>query len=351
MNETIKLKRRQKAIITLLSDGRPYSRKTIAENISPLFPASKATLARDLAELVEQKYIQVVGFGPRTLYQAIATHPLLMPLDLNAYFSETNESKRQSVNFDSRIFTQFRNIFSSSEIKRLNTNSRLLDQTINKLDSTVVERELERFLIEFSWKSSQIEGNTYSLLETETLIKQHIEAVGKTKEEAAMILNHKDAFKMIWQNRSEFKTIQTSLITQLHQILTQKLGIHPGLRQHVIGITGSYYHPPDNQWQLQEYLDQLIELVNNLTFPLEKALAILSLLAKLQVFADGNKRTARMLANAVLLSYDIFPISYRSIDINEYKQALIVFYETDNLFHLKRLFLEQHIYAQTNYFS
>lgn len=156
---------------------------------------------------------------------------------------------------------------------------------------------------------------------------------------------------MIWQNRSEFKTIQTSLITQLHQILTQKLGIHPGLRQHVIGITGSYYRPPDNQWQLQEYLDQLIELVNNLTFPLEKALSILALLAKLQVFADGNKRTARMLANAVLLSYDLFPISYRSIDINEYKQALIVFYETNNLFHLKRLFLEQHIYAQTNYFS
>ena len=77
---------------------------------------------------------------------------------------------------------------------------------------------------------------------------------------------------------------------------------------------------------------------------------ISTLLAYIQPFADGNKRTSRMLANAILLAHDCFPLSYRSIDENEYKQAMIVFYETNNIYHIKRLFLDQYRFALKTYF-
>src|SRR3989344_1168116 len=75
-----------------------------------------------------------------------------------------------------------------------------------------------------------------------------------------------------------------------------------------------------------------------------------TLIAYIQPFADGNKRTARMIANAILLANDYFPLSYRSLDENEYKQALILFYETNNLYHVKRLFLEQYRFTLNTYF-
>jgi len=93
-----------------------------------------------------------------------------------------------------------------------------------------------------------------------------------------------------------------------------------------------------------------MRVVNNVNYPLEKALLTSTLLAYIQPFTDGNKRTARMFGNAILLAHDYFPLSYRSIDENEYKQALILFYETNNLSHIKRLFLNQYRFAVKTYF-
>jgi Fic family protein len=97
-------------------------------------------------------------------------------------------------------------------------------------------------------------------------------------------------------------------------------------------------------------MEKTVTSINTTHHPLEKALIALAMIAYIQPFSDGNKRTARMLANALLLAHDYFPLSYRSIDENEYKQALILFYETNNLFHLKRLFLDQYTFALKTYF-
>ncbi len=94
----------------------------------------------------------------------------------------------------------------------------------------------------------------------------------------------------------------------------------------------------------------MVKKINATTYPLEKALLASIFIPYIQPFADGNKRTGRMLANAILLAYDHFPLSYRSIDENEYKKALIVFYETNNMFHVKRLFLDQYRFALKTYF-
>jgi len=205
-------------------------------------------------------------------------------------------------------------------------------------------------VIELSWKSSKIEGNTYTLLETESLIKQGKEAVGKTKHESTMILNHKDAFKVIFEHRRDFAKLTKRDVFELHNVLTAGLDISSGIRKQAVGITGTTYTPLAYEWELETALEGMMDLVNRVSSPLEKAILTSTFLAYIQPFADGNKRTSRMLANAILLAYDYFPLSYRSIDENEYKQAMIIFYETNNYYHTKRLFLDQYRFATKTYF-
>lgn len=212
-------------------------------------------------------------------------------------------------------------------------------------------KELERFVIELSWKSSKIEGNTYSLLETETLIKESVEAKGKSKAEAIMILNHKKAFESILAARSDYKNISLARISELHAVLTEGLSISKGVREQAVGITGTVYKPLDNKWQIIEALEKLSYAVNNAQYPLEKALIANSMISYIQPFADGNKRTGRMLTNAILLAYDFFPLSYRSVDEEMYKKALILFYEQGSIYSLKEIILSQYKFALNTYFT
>ena len=117
-----------------------------------------------------------------------------------------------------------------------------------------------------------------------------------------------------------------------------------------MGITGTKYLPLDNKWQIEEALNELIvQTKKNKSVP-EKSLIFLAVIAYLQPFTDGNKRTSRMISNAILLANGYYPLSYRSVDEVEYKKALILFYEQNNLYHLKRIFLEQQRFAIENYF-
>lgn len=351
MNETIMLSPRQKAIINILAEAGDLSRKQITQKLLSIYPVSKATLIRDLKLLLSKKQIRVFGKGPTTIYRSTASHPLLKNVDLSQYFSlepDQRTNARTTFNFD--IFKNLHDLLLPAEQEELKAIFRSFTKVTKKLDKTILTRELERFMIELSWKSSKIEGNTYTLLETETLIKENQEAQGHPKKEALMILNHKDAFKTILSHRGDFPKISLNNITELHNVLTNNLSITSGIRKQGVGITGTTYLPPDNKWQIKEALEQMIEVVNEATHPLEKALITLSMLAYIQPFADGNKRTARMLSNAILLSYDFFPLSYRSVDDNEYKSALILFFETNNLYHVKKLFLEQYKFALRTYF-
>ena len=125
--------------------------------------------------------------------------------------------------------------------------------------------------IELSWKSSKIEGNTYSLLETETLIKQSIEAEGHSKDEATMILNHKYAFENMVSNRDVFMTLDISSDITTAQPNDWGTWCRDWNRNHKVGISGSVYVPIDNQWQLREQLDKLIVYINYSGFCIGKS--------------------------------------------------------------------------------
>ncbi len=223
-------------------------------------------------------------------------------------------------------------------------------EKIQELQKDIYRKELERFVIELSWKSSRIEGNTYTLLDTETLIKQSIEARGHPKEETIMILNHKAAFDTILMHKEEFKKVTLSQITQLHNVLVKGLSITTGLRNEPVGITGTTCRPLDNSWQIKEALEKTVEAVNTSPHPLEKALIAIVFVSYIQPFTDGDKRTGRMLANAILLAQDYYPLSYRSVDETLFKQALILFYEQHSFFHFRKMLLDQYRFALNTYF-
>lgn len=113
-------------------------------------------------------------------------------------------------------------------------------------------KEMERLGIDLSWKSSQIEGNTYSLLETERLLKDKQTAAGKTKEEATMLLNHKDALDFVLDMPDYLKELSMHKIEDIHSILTKELGIDRNIRHRRVGITGTNYRPLDNEFQIRE---------------------------------------------------------------------------------------------------
>src|SRR5690606_6144682 len=124
-------------------------------------------------------------------------------------------------------------------------------------------KEFERLAIDLSWKSSQIEGNTYSLLETEKLLKEKETAVGKTKDEAIMLLNHKEALDFIIDNPGYLYPLSVSKIEDIHSILIKELAIERNLRKKRVGISGTNYRPLDNEFQISEALQKACEIVNN----------------------------------------------------------------------------------------
>ena len=347
----MELNKRQKEILSIISRGGDVTRDIVARALPKDLAASKATLARDLKVMAEEGLIQSIGNGPSTAYKAKAEHPLLAYIDLDHYFlveSDKREDTRSS--FNNEIFSLLPGIVSDSERDELKQTFRSFDDATSQVDKTVLERELERYVIELSWKSSKIEGNTYTLLETERLIKQGIESSNRSRYEAVMILNHKDAFKLILENRQEFVEVKKRDLLELHSVLVKGLDITNGIRKHAVGITGTTYQPIKHESELSDVVDELIDLVNKTPLPLEKAIIASSLIAYIQPFPDGNKRTARMMANAILLAHDHFPLSYRSVDEIEFKKALVLFYETNNVYHVKRLFLDQYHFALKNYF-
>jgi Fic family protein len=211
-------------------------------------------------------------------------------------------------------------------------------------------RELERLSIDLSWKSSQIEGNTYSLLETERLLKEQETAEGKAKDDATMLLNHKEALDFIIAEPNYVTPLTRTIIEDIHSILIQSLGVDRNIRRRRVGIIGTNYKPLDNEFQIKKALDDMCNLVNSRKNIFEKALLLLVLISYIQAFNDGNKRTARIISNAVLISHNYCPISFRTVNSIDYKKAMLLFYEQNNITAFKDIFINQFEFAVKTYF-
>jgi Fic family protein len=341
------LSKRQLKILSLIKRLGQSQTKQIQKEFDGV---SRSTIIRDLNDLLEANLIEKKGQGRGVYYQEKIGEDTLKYFDLDSYFSlEADERPVTYSNFNFDVF-KIKDIFSSKEIDELKKINKNYRKRINNLSKEEFKKELERLSIELSWKSSKIEGNTYSLIDTEVLIKESKEAPGHNKEEAIMILNHKKTIDFIIDKHNDFQKINLSKIRQIHSLLVDNLGVRKGIRKRPVGIVGTKYTPLDNQHQIQEAVEKMIEMINEVESPFSKAFFAITLLSYIQPFEDGNKRTARLLGNAILLAFKTCPLSYRSVDEVQYKKALVLFYEQNNLRAFKELFVEQFKFSIKNYF-
>ena len=327
------------------------SRDEIAKGTA--FEGSDATLKRLIAAGVQHGDIVVEGKARATRYRLSAQVHLLMPLNLDTYFAQDVDERQVQTSFNFELIREQLpavRLFTDEENAHLQELQAEFRQHVSEMTDNEYRKEMERLGIDLSWKSSQIEGNTYSLLETERLLRESKTADGKTKEEAVMLLNHKDALRFILDNPDYLQTLSVSHIEDIHQLLTKELSVDRGIRHRRVGITGTNYHPLDNEFQIREVMHDTCDLINSKDSIFEKALLVLVLLSYIQAFSDGNKRTARITSNAILIANGYCPLSFRTVDSIDYKKAMLIFYEQNNLCAFKQIFIDQFEFAVREYF-
>ena len=201
---------------------------------------------------------------------------------------------------------------------------------------------LNRLLIDLSWASSHLEGNTYSRLDTRALIEQGTVAAGKAQTETQMILNHKSAIELLIDNIST-AGFNRYTVMNLHSALSENLLPNPAdegrLRQHLVEISQSTYRPLDVPPQIIIQFDTLLEKANQISDPFEQAFFVMVHLPYLQPFADVNKRTSRLAANLPLLQHNLCPLTFLGVPEAAYSQAILGVYEMTRVELLRDVFV------------
>lgn len=341
---------RDQLILKFLERGPLSISEILAKLEDKNIEISKITLNRNLQKLVEQQLINVEGAGKATKYKLSSKYRVLKDISFAEYFSIDSDDRTAQEEFNFEIYSALIEIFTDAEKNTLDELNAQYKSNLKRSSETIFRKELERLVIELSWKSSRLEGNTYTLLDTERLIKEKTETKGHSHEEAVMILNHKKALDYIIQNKKDFKKIDIEKIQKIHSLLIEDLDIKTGFRDTKIGIIGTKYKPLQVKSDIQKAVEMLCKLINQETYPLSKALIAIAMISYIQAFQDGNKRTGRILSTALLMAYDYCPLSYRNVDEYDYKKSIILFYEQNNIVYLKRLFTDQFEFAVTEYF-
>lgn len=198
---------------------------------------------------------------------------------------------------------------------------------------TYAHQIFNRLLIDLSYNSSRLEGNTYSLIDTQKLIFEGAGAEGKLDEEKIMILNHKEAIRYLVDSTPKLEINQQTVCT-LHYLLADGLveTRYAGkIRDHGVRIGGSTYIPFEDPKQLQICLERIIEKAQLIEDPYEQSLFLLVHITYLQAFEDVNKRTARLSANIPLIKNNLVPLSFNDVERGDYILAMIAIYELHDI--------------------
>lgn len=341
---------RQKKILSLLQLHKEYALSDIKVFFAGLEQPSLATLRRDVVQLRSLGFIKQSGDFKSSRYILSSYGMLHAPVDGHEYCSIDVDKRSGNSAYNFSLFQGINNnIFSREDLDNLNKATRLFIEKSKSASTILKQKELERFVIELSWKSSKIEGNTYTLLDTERLIKEGILAPGHAKDEAIMILNHKKAFQYTISNPGLHRKISIRLIEDIHRLIVEDMGVSYGLRAKPVGVTGSKYMPLSTPSQIKEALEDLCVTIEKLKDPYSRAFMALLGISYIQPFEDGNKRTARLVANAILIAFDCAPLSYRNVDEILYREGMIVFYEKNSIVPMRDIFIRQYLFACEQY--
>lgn len=199
---------------------------------------------------------------------------------------------------------------------------------------TYARQICQRLLIDLSYNSSRLEGNTYSRLDTQKLVEEGITAEGKVHEETVMIMNHKEAILFLVENAHDIE-LNSLTIRNLHHLLSQDLLANPeacgNVRTIEVDIGQSTYKPLNNPHQLKELFELILFKARKIEDPFEQSFFLLVHLSYLQAFEDVNKRTSRLSCNIPFIKENLCPLSFTDVSRDDYTAALLTVYEKNNV--------------------
>jgi len=308
--------------------------------------ASSATVWRALKRLLEENKLETSGRGPATAYTLAAAGVIRAHL-------ATPFNRRKPARYSKEFLDRYipGKSFYLAEAERL----RLLEAgrpSAALPAGTYARRILERLLVDLSWASSRMEGNTYSILDTERLIRFGREASGKDRKEAVMILNHKEAIQHVVDTIAGI-TISRRDLLSIHALLADGLLADPAmvgrLRRIGVGIVHSSYKPLEDAFEIEEEFRILVEKAAAIPDPFEQSFFLLVHIPYLQAFDDVNKRTSRIASNIPLLKADLAPMSFLTMDDRTYVDGLLGVYELNNVALLREAYIEAYLASAENY--
>jgi len=325
-------------------------------------PVSERTLIRRLGQMADKGLIRKSGESRAARYFIEGTEavkPIEVPAaaqpDLFVPVSKAGSEilrlvsrppqARTPVGYNRKFLGEYRpnvtSYLTPADKARLATISRTIDDA-NPRAGTYAQRILARLLIDLSWNSSRLEGNTYSLIDTQRLIEAGQPAEGRTATDTQMILNHKAAIEFLVQSAEDI-AFNRYTILNLHALLAENLLPDPmaagRIRQIAVGIGKSVYHPLDIPQQLEECFDEILAKAEAINDPFEQAFFVMVHLPYLQPFEDVNKRVSRLAANIPLFRRNLAPISFVDVPDQTYTYGMLGVYELNRIDLLKAVFL------------
>lgn len=332
------------AVLEALAEARePIGLPALLEILPPGF--AERSVRRWLGELIEEGLVIRSGQKRSTRYQLNPSRQGEPGTEGESVFSEAAREainyvrqplfKRKPVSYNREWFESYKpnqsSYFNKGEMEVLAESGRRV--SAREPAGTYARRIYNRLLIDLSYNSSRLEGNTYSLIDTQRLLIEGRGAEGKLDEEMVMILNHKEAIRHLVEGVPRVGISYDEICT-LHYLLSD--GLVPArysgkIRDHGVRVGASTYVPLEGPQVLERQLRTIANRAAAIRNPHEQSLFLLVHVAYLQAFTDVNKRTARLSANIPLLLNNLVPLSFNSIGKDDYASAMIAIYELSDV--------------------
>jgi hypothetical protein len=343
-----KIERQYREILTIL-DAHPEGLHRGEISYLLVNSINDKTLQRRLAELASDEKATMEGIKRGTKY--FPTQPLETNLrDINnEIFSESSQAvlkflekplhTRERVSYNRDFLESYvpnETIYVPTKIREgLRKEGKRFDEDLAA--GTYARQISERLLIDLSYNSSRLEGNTYSKLDTQKLVEEGISAEGKIHEDTVMIMNHKEAILFLIENAADIELNSFTLLN-LHNLLSQDLLSDPAacgnIRRIEVDIGKSAYKPLNNPHVLKEMLELFLLKARKINDPFEQSFFVLIQLSYLQAFEDVNKRTARL----TCIKNNLCPLSFTDVSRDDYSAALLTIYEQNEITPMLELF-------------
>ena len=313
----------------------------------------RRTLQRRLKSLVEEGYITILGKGAGCRYQicrstAYAYGDVQIQLSnesqvIRNYVNQTL-GKRKYVTYNRQFLYAYQpnktNYLTPSILTHLKTIGS--HPYANKIAGTYARKILNHLLIDLSWNSSRLEGNTYSLLETERLLEFDETPANKSTTDTQMLLNHKAAIEFL-VNSAEALTFKPAIILNLHALLSDNLLSNAAacgrLRNIPVAIVKTTYSPLSILAVIDEMFQKILDVATKISEPFEQAFFVMVHLPYLQPFEDVNKRVSRLAANIPLINNNFSPLSFVDVPEQAYIDGILGVYELNNIALLRDIFV------------